>query len=79
MSSDFDRLQAWPSPSRPRTRRMVAVKPSFARLVPSPRQPPVAARHRTTWRTARSENTLRPGPLINYECLIRQTRRLQRE
>jgi hypothetical protein len=60
MSSDFDPLQACPKPVQTHTRRMVAVEPSFARLVTSPRQPPVAAPG-PPGGAARSENTLRPA------------------
>ena len=77
MFSDFDPLQAWPKPVQTPYRRMVAVEPSSARLVPSPRQPPVAAPGPPGARPAARTPSARP--LINYECLIRQTRRRQRE
>jgi hypothetical protein len=65
--------QSRPDPYPPNGR----LEPSFARLVPSPRQPPVVAPGPPGARPAARTPSARP--LIKYECLIRQTRRRQRE
>lgn len=77
MSSDFDPLQACPKPVQTPYRPLVAVEPSFARLVTLPRQPLWPPQdHLAARRAARTPSA---RPLINYECLIRQTRRRQQE